>query len=314
MTSTANTQTALLTDAVWLPEVDPIMHKWFHDQGPLISAAAEVIGDAILRFCRDRDNPRAWLSIETLEKVTHRSKSTIIRATTELQESGHFIVEQEDLSNGFCRNEYIPTGLRSEWEVTVPKVRMDRKRRYALELQNVELTSAVADQASQIEDLRRQLAEARGEEYSGPDFMTPNVSSKYERNSPSLTTDPPVSQNMTPEESEPEDTEAAEIEQALQDNWRNMGQTWQGAWPAARSYFTLLGRCRSSTCKACPRYKDSPNPHRTDFWRQLALHQPPQGEDRVVCISHGGEVETRRMGEDGVCLDCHEILKEAGRA
>ena len=35
MTSNENTQ------------VDPVMHRWFHDQGPLISAAAEVIGDAI---------------------------------------------------------------------------------------------------------------------------------------------------------------------------------------------------------------------------------------------------------------------------
>ena len=103
MTSNENTQ------------VDPVMHRWFHDQGPLVSAAAEVIGDAILRFCRNRDNPEASPTIDTLTRVTGRSKSTIIRAAAELQKSGHFVVQQFRNSNGLTRNRYIPTGFSSNW-------------------------------------------------------------------------------------------------------------------------------------------------------------------------------------------------------
>ena len=283
------------TTPAWVPPGDPLVIDWFHRQGPALNGSTERVGHFMVCYCRDRTTGQVLVTIDTLARVTGRSRSTVIRAIQEMQDTGHISdVEPIPAANGLAQNLYTFAGVNTSWEPTIPNVKLDIAQVRQLQREHAELQRAREQDREEIESLRRQLAEARGEPYTGPENLTPNSSSNGDESPITTITVPRVSDFLTPVEPGLGDQEDKEIVQALEAHWEQMGKTWRDGFAAAAEWFTHLGRCGSRSCKACPRYREATNPHREEFWRQLKWAEARLLAEGSATPAPGAGAATRR--------------------
>ena len=283
------------------PLCDPIIHQWATHEGPYIPPQTRLLLDILGAYCLDPRVGKCDPSENTLSRhLGDVDRSAVSRLLHKLEASGHIEIEPVPADNGYERNVYLLTGVRTGWDITTSKVRLSQEDVYELQRENAEL--------------RRRLAELEAASSRRDEISAHDSSSREGENSPS-TTDRYVTRNLSrtptaqPEESV--DEEAERIEAALQDRWHVMGQDWRGGFPPAVAWFTLLGRCRKRDCQACRRYRTAENPHREDFWRQwrnaeLEAARPP-GEENTVgdavprCVSCN---QAKNLNESGLCGTC----------
>ena len=282
-------------DGWQVPEGDPRLVAWFHRQGPALPGWVERIGHFMICYTFDPDVGQCYPSMETIARACGRDKSQVVRAVGIMETAGYYTISTRPASNGLEHNVYTWAGLYSDWQPTVPNVRLSQD-----DIRKLQVDAVAKD--AEIEALKRRLAQVMGTSSPVTENSSPDVSSSntdISENEILTTTDEPVTKKRSPVE----DEEAEQIEQALLDAWGTMGASWRGELPTALRWYQRRGRCGKTDCEACrDRFPREEHPHRQDFWRQLRLHQAEASKPRA-----GNRQGRAQATPEYVCEECGRV-------